>query len=426
MRRTNSRALGVLVLLACMPVYVLAALIFFMTRGGSPNQAATPDQILCLFIQLGAFAAFPVIGGLIVSQRPSNTVGWIFCAIGLGTAFTSFSAGYIQHALTTHADTQLATGLVDAVGNAVWILNLGLGSLLLSVFPDGKPLRGPWRVIFWATVAAVAATVLASVVQPGPLETGGRVVNPLGIAALDSVLSAIDTVGHFLFIPLVLVAVASVIVRYRRAEGVQRQQIKWFAYGAGLLVLVIAVTLVASDALTPAGQNPSNSVISNVGFSLAFVMLPLGAGIGVLRYRLYDIDVLINRTLVYGSLTLALAAVYVASVALMQALASRLTGQHALPPAAVVVSTLLIAALFSPLRRRLQRFIDRRFYRARYDTARTLERFAATLRSEVDLRDLSDHLVGVVDETMCPAHLSLWLRPHERVSGQQRGEGAVP
>jgi hypothetical protein len=410
MRRTNSHELGVLVLLACMPVYVLAALIFFMTRGGSPNQAATHDQILGLFIQLGAFAAFPVVGALIVSQRPSNTVGWIFCAIGLGTAFTSFSAGYIQHALTTHADAQLATGLVDAVGNAVWILNLGLGSLLLSVFPDGKPLRGSWRVIFWATAAAVAATVFASLVQPGPLETGGRVVNPLGIWALGSILSAIDTVGHLLFIPLVLVAVASVIVRYRRAEGVQRQQIKWFAYGAGMMVLVIAVTLVASDALTPAGQDSSNSVIANVGFSLAFVMLPLGAGIGVLRYRLYDIDVLINRTLVYGSLTAILAAVYFAVVIAFQALAQALTGQRSLPPPVIVASTLLIAALFQPFRALLQRFIDRRFYRRRYDASKTLADFGQTLRGEVDLSRLNEHLLSTVEETMQPAHVSLWLR----------------
>lgn len=408
--------LGGLVLLACAPVYVLACLTFFSLG------TWTPDQALGMLVQLAAFFAFPVVGALIVTQRPSNTVGWIFCAIGLGTAFTSFSAAYVQHALATNAGGAFAFGLIDAVGTAVWSLNLGLGLLLLSAFPDGKPLPGAWRLAFWVDVVTVAAVVLADLVHPGPLEANGLAVNPLGIAVLGPVLPAIDTAGHLLFIPLVLVAVASVIVRFRRAAGTQQSQIKWFAYGSGLLVLIIAITVIASDALTPSGQVSSNSVLSNVGFSLAFVMLPAGAGIAVLRYRLYDIDVLINRTLVYGSLTLALAAVYFGSVAAIQSLATRLTGERTLPPAAVVAPTLLIAALFAPLRRRLQRFIDRRFYRGKYDAAETLATFGAALRSEVDLPRLNEHLLTAVEEAMQPAHLSLWLQPSEGRAGRPRRE----
>jgi hypothetical protein len=147
----------------------------------------------------------------------------------------------------------------------------------------------------------------------------------------------------------------------------------------------------------------------NIGFG--FVLLPVGAGIGVLRYRLYDIDLIINRTLVYGSLTLILAGVYFGGVIGAQAVVQALTGQRSLPVYVIVASTLLIAALFTPLRRRLQRLIDRRFFRAKYDSARGLERFAATLRQDIDLAELNDHLVGVVEETMQPAHVSLWLRP---------------
>lgn len=396
MRRGKAPILGGLVLLVCALAYALALLAFFMS-------GATLGQQLTTLAQLAGFFAFPAVGSLIVSRRPSNTIGWIFCAIGLGTATTAFSAGYVTHALTTHADTQLATGIVDALGNGIWSLNIGLGTLLLLLFPDGKPLSRWWRVIVEFAIAVIATAALADLTRPGPLETGGRVVNPLGITSLHSVVDAVDLVAHLILPPLVVLAIASVIVRYRRATGIQRQQIKWFAFGAASMAAIICVTTIAfSD---------QNSVPSTIGFSVAFALLPIGAGTGVLRYRLYDIDILINRTLVYGSLTAVLAAVYFGCVVGLQHLAAVLAGRQTSDnPLIIVVSTLLIAALFQPLRRRIQRGIDHRFYRRKYDATKTLERFAMALRSETDLAELTAHVVATVEETMQPSQAWLWLR----------------
>jgi hypothetical protein len=411
--------LGWGVLLFCTAAYVVALLAFL--------SSGTSAQALVTVVLLVAFFAYPVIGSLIVTQRPSNTVGWIFCAIGLGTAITSFSAGYVQQALAAHADAQLTTGLIDALGNAVWPLNIGLGSLLLLLFPDGRPLARRWRLIVWIDIVAIVALSLSSLLQPGPLETNGRVVNPLGLQAAGPVISAVDVMGTVLLLPLASLAIISVIVRYRRASGVQRQQIKWFAYGAALMALIIAGTNFVAVLLAPNGQNTANNTPSTIGFALGFVMLPLGAGIGVLRYRLYDIDVIINRTLVYGSLTALLAGVYFGSVIGMQQLARLLVGaQGAQNPLIIVLSTLLIAALFQPLRTRLQRAIDRRFYRAKYDAAKTIERFTATLRQQVEFDELSAHLEDAVRETMQPTSVSLWLRPPVPDRAEAAWQSAVP
>jgi hypothetical protein len=381
---------------------------------GHVLQSSVEAEPLDTWLLSCSFLAFPVIGALIVSRRPGNAVGWIFCAIGLGTAATSFSAGYVHHALAMHADTQVATGLIDVMGNIVWPLNLGLGSLLLFLFPDGKLPSRRWRFVFWLDVAAVTVSSLSALAHPGPLEHvngQGLVPNPLGISSAGPLLDAVNNLAQSLFAWLALVAVISVIVRYRRAAGAQRQQVKWFAFGATLLVVFILGGIALAQAVTPSGQDSSNSFIANLGFVLGFVMLPLGAGIGVLRYRLYDIDLIINRTLVYGSLTLILAAVYFGGVVGAQAVVQALTGQTKPQPVLIVASTLLIAALFSPLRRRIQATIDRRFYRRKYDATKTLADFGATLRSEVELAQLKDHLLTVVEHTMQPEHISLWLRP---------------
>lgn len=379
---------------------------------GHTLQSSVETVPLDIWLLSCSFLAFPAIGALIVSRRPGNTVGWIFCAIGLGTAATSFSAGYVQHALATYADAQVATGLVDVMGNTVWPLNLGLGSVLLFLFPDGRLPSRRWRFVLWLNVAAIVVSSLSALFHPGSMEHvngKGLVPNPIGIPGAGPLLDAVNNLAQSLFAWLALVAVISVIVRYRRSAGTQRQQIKWFAFGATLLVVFILGGIALVQAVTPSGQDFSNSFIGNMGFVLGFVMLPVGAGIGVLRYRLYDIDLIINRTLVYGSLTLILAAVYFAGVIGAQAVMQALTGQTKPQPVLIVGSTLLIAALFSPLRRRVQRLIDRRFFRAKSDAVYTLEQFAVTLRGELNLAELNAHLVGVVEETMQPAQVSLWL-----------------
>ena len=405
MKRHVSAAIAWLVLLGCIGI-IAAALVLLAPIAGTPQG---------YWVLTTSFLAFPAVGALIVSRRPGNTIGWIFCAIGLGTAMTSFTAGYVQHTLAAHADAQLATGIIDALGNGAWPLNIGMGSLLLFLFPDGKLPSPRWRPAFWLDVVCIVSMILAGALQPGALESNGKVVNPIGIPGAGPLLDAVKNGAQTLFLVSVLAAIISVIVRYRHAAGVQRKQIKWFAYGAALIALIFTATVVIAPAVTPSNQDPSNSFVSNLGFSLGFVMLPIGAGVGVLRYRLYDIDVIINRTLVYGSLTVLLAAIYFAGVVGTQALVNAFSGQpKQQSPVAIVATTLLIAALFNPLRKRIQTFIDHRFYRRKYDAARTLARFGETLRSEVELDALRAHLLATVDETMQPAHVSLWLRPRGR------------
>jgi hypothetical protein len=258
------------------------------------------------------------------------------------------------------------------------------------------------------TGLGIGSFVVGFALNAGPLGDFPMVANPHGI---DSPVVRVVAVAAALVVGVCMVASAiSVIVRARRAGRVERQQIKWLAYGG---VVAVGTSLVA--ALISIWSVTLSILLTN----LALLGLPIFTGVAIVRHRLYDIDLLINRTLVYGVLTGTLALVYFGGVATAQAIFRTLTGQEQQPQLAIVVSTLVIAALFNPLRRRIQGFIDRRFYRRKYDAAKTLEAFSAKLRDEPDLDALSDDLVGVVRETMQPAHVSLWLRPDTDSKGQQ-------
>jgi hypothetical protein len=246
---------------------------------------------------------------------------------------------------------------------------------------------------------------------PGLILSLGRINNPLGVEGLPNVWKLTQT----LMLTLIFVAAASLFVRLRRARGVERQQIKWFTYSGVVASSAALLTYTISEALGALWLKGVGYVVMQV----ALIGMPISMGIAILRYRLYEIDLLINRTLVYGALTALLVAVYFGGVTATQAIFRTLTGQEEQPQLAIVVSTLMIAALFSPLRRRIQSFIDSRFYRRKYDAAKTLEAFSAKLRDETDLDALSDDLVGVVRDTMQPAHVSLWLRPDTFSKGQQ-------
>ena len=256
----------------------------------------------------------------------------------------------------------------------------------------------------WLTVAFVLVGVILSAFSSGAyLGSLGPIRNPLGIEGFTNVYKALlYTVSPVLY----AAAALSVFMRLRRAVGVERQQLKWLAYSAAIFAIgiVLIVILLALD--TPHWFELAATAI----FTAAGTTIPISIGIAILRYRLYEIDLLINRTLVYGSLTVSLALVYIGGVATTQAIFRALTCQDEQSQLAIVVSTLVIAALFNPLRRRIQSIIDRRFYRKKYDAAKTLEAFSARLRAETDLDALSGEVVGVVRETMQPAHVSLWLR----------------
>jgi hypothetical protein len=240
---------------------------------------------------------------------------------------------------------------------------------------------------------------------PGSLETHPSINNPVAIGGVvGNVIELVGKVGMFLLLVSALFAALSLINRLVQARGDERQQLKWFTFAAGLMLGGFLVAMLFSQ------WYPLNEIAFFLGF-LGYYFFPIAIGISILRYRLYEIDLIINRTLVYGSLTLMLALVYFGGVTVTQALFQTLTRQEKLPQLLVVASTLLIAALFNPLRHRIQSFIDRRFYRSKYDARKTLEGFSKKLRNETDLDALGDDLVGVVRETMQPAHVSLWLRP---------------
>ena len=265
----------------------------------------------------------------------------------------------------------------------------------------------------WLTVAFVLVGVISGAFSSGPVEGLGPIRNPLGIDSFPNVYGAVLDIMAAV---LLVAAAASVFVRLRHAIGVESQQIKWFAYAAAATVIGLFLAYVIPTMIdTPLW-------FERAGYAVLIAVIPsipISIGIAILRYRLYDIDIIINRTLVYGSLTVTLVALYFGGIVLLQSVFVVFTGERS--TLAVVASTLLIAALFNPMRRRIQSFIDRRFYRSKYDARKTLEAFSAKLRDETDLEALNDDLVGVVRETMQPTHVSLWLRPDAPRKGEQAG-----
>jgi hypothetical protein len=351
--------------------------------------------------------AFSIVGAVVGSRRPENPIGWLFCAIGVFAAIVLLSSEYAAYALLAQPDS-LPGGLAMVWIRAwAWVPYVGLFLLLFLVFPEGWPQSRALRWFTSLVLFVIAYGTVLAAFSPGPIDAiGGAVDNPLGMEALRGVgtNSAVGPLESVLYV-LGIVAAASLFGRMRRARGVQRQQIKWFAYATVVLVGGVVLDFTVSEAT-------GVSWLGKIGFVLRMVGLaglPMAIGIAVLRYRLYNIDRIINRTLVYSSLTAMLVALYFGGIVVLQRIVVLLTGEKS--TLAVVASTLLIAALFMPLRRRIQSFIDRSFYRRKYDARKTLEAFSSQLRNETDLEALSDDLVGVVRETMQPAHVSLWLRP---------------
>jgi hypothetical protein len=353
---------------------------------------------------------YATLGAIIVARRRENVMGWLFCANGLSSALLHLCAEYAVHALAVVPRT-LPGG--DWAAWLAWMqLIVGttiLGTFQLLYFPDGRLPSPRWRVVAWLAAIDLVVGGGAFTLVPGALPAPFSFAdNPAGIAAAAGVLGLVATVGNRLLVPLVLCSFASLVIRFRRACGDERQALKWFAYAAAVALFAFFVLPPTFERLL--GDGPLSNALDSVFVTLtAQVGMPLAITIAILRHRLYDIDLLVNRTLVYGTLTAALAATYFGGVALLQGLFRAATGQGS--NAAVVASTLAVAALFQPLRRRFQDAIDRRFYRRRYDAQRTLAAFGARLRDETDLERLGADLLTTVEETVQPAHVSLWLRP---------------
>jgi uncharacterized membrane protein YhdT len=357
--------------------------------------------------------SYAPVGALIASRHPENLVGWLLCLYGLVISISHFGAQYATYALLAQPDSLPAGEAMAWIVS--WVLPIinGLTVFYILLFPTGRLPSRRWRWLGWLTVIYVVVGVILAAFSTGALlGILGPIQNPLGIQGFSSIYY--KAILFIMTSLLTAAAVLAVFMRLRRAIGVERQQIKWFAYAAVATVSAAILAYIIPRVIdTPLW-------FERVGFALniAFIpAIPIAIGIAILRYRLYDIDILINRTLVYGSLTAMLVALYFVGIVVLQRFFVLLTGQQS--TLAVVASTLLIAALFSPMRRRIQSFIDRGFYRRKYDAAKTLEVFSAKLRDETDLDALSEDLVGVVRETMQPAHVSLWLRPEASPKGRQ-------
>jgi hypothetical protein len=382
----------------------LASVVLYVLVPSSQEGPSTSGALSELLIFV-TFLAFPIVGALIASRHPNNPVGWICLAIGLFWMLIFLGdsiPGSGPYPVTIAALTQ-----------AIWIPPVGLlGIYLILLFPDGKLPSRRWRPLAWLSGVVMVLASLGITFAPGPLEGHPGVRNPFGLEGAPSWVATAGIV-ILLMLPLCMLASAlSLVMRYRRSKGEEREQIKWIAFAASVVVIVYLIAMVGS-LFFPLGWGGAGTPLwlglLQQAALVSFTAVPIAVGFAVLKYRLYDIDIVINRTLVYGTLTITLVALYFGGIVVLQRLFVALTGQQS--TLAVVASTLAIAALFVPLRRRVQGFVDRRFYRRKYDARKTLEAFSSKLRDETDLEALNNDLVGVVRETMQPEHVSLWLRP---------------
>ena len=354
----------------------------------------SPDASSFLLFALIA-APFALVGALVASRRPRNPIGWLFLAFAVVAAFAASADRYASYALVEHPSSLPGGDWVAWLASGIWHPAFGFFVFAFLLFPDGRLPSARWRPVAWIAAANYLVGGVIGLLW-GPLfgEFFPYAEPPFRLPDYFVVEVAFAV---FLYVNFALLALSAVslVLRLRRAAGVERQQLKWFVYAVALFALVF----------------PPSIIVLGDGRLIVFLLplVPAAAGIAILRYRLFDIDVVINRTLVYGALTVMLAAAYIATVVASQYVFRALTGQES--QLAIVASTLTIAALFVPLRRRVQGFVDRRFYRRKYDAAKTLEAFNARLREETDLDALSSDVVGVVRRTMQPAHVSLWLRP---------------
>ena len=384
-------------------------------QGGSRNVLFLASEAL---ISLAAPMVFAIVAALIVSRQPRNALGWVLMVpVGLYVVGGPI-ASYLESLAPSHPEPTLPILLMAWFNGWNWLLLIIPLLFIMLLFPNGQPPTPRWS---WVGVAAIVwaalFVVLTVLLQQINSATTPNLVfdNPIGVLGQDTVerLRLIEAwiVG---LLALVVACAVALFVRYRRANATEREQIKWLLYACALFLVVYVGDFVGGLG----GKSSVGGYIWGVFFGLSVIALPAAIGIAILRYRLYDIDILINRTLVYGSLTATLVILYFGGILVLQRLFVLLSGQQA-TPLAVVASTLLIAALFNPLRRRIQCFIDRRFYRRKYDARKTLENFALKLRDETDLDALNDELLGVVRETMQPAHVSLWLRPKTASKGKE-------
>ncbi len=375
-----------------------AVFALWVVVAGITVRLAAPEEDKFALVATVALAGFACVGALVASRQPGNAIGWLLLAVAIVFALSDAVEAYVQ----TYREPAPAAMWLDDWLSDVWIAVVGVWIPLLV--PDGRPLSRRWRAVAWCATAVFAAGVVAKAFGDHVLDTSapGTHLNPFALPGpAGELLGALIKPAQVAYAAAVLAAMSGLALRLRRSRGIERQQLKWFANVASLM---LAALLVAAASLAAPGK--VGDAVGSFGWGsfllLVLFGLPAALGTAILRHRLYDIDVVINRTLVYGALTATLATTYLGLVLLIGLAVGR-------SGFAVAVATLAVAALFRPLRARIQAVVDRRFYRRRYDAAQTLEAFGTRLRDELDLEALAADLRGVVHDTVQPAHVSLWL-----------------
>jgi hypothetical protein len=347
---------------------------------------------------------FPLVGAVVAARRPRNPLGWIFCVIGLSYGLTVTGEAYAVYAVRTAPDALPGVGLMSWLGNWAWALGLGLlMTFALLLFPDGRLPSRNWRPVAWLSTVSIILSGGLGAAWTWPQRSLALLESEVeGLEHAPRLVHVLVQAGGPLMLGCGLASVVALVLRFRRSRGVERQQLKWFTFAGAVTVAGLVLILFPSQFGWIGPVSPLVTVP-------ILVSMPVAAGVAILRYRLYDIDRIINRTLVYGLVTAVLAGVYAAVVLIFGQVFGGI-GDH--PPNWVVAgATLAVAALFQPARRRIQAVVDRRFNRRKFDAAKTVEAFSVRLRDEVDLDALTAELLVVVDQTIQPTRASLWLRP---------------
>jgi len=394
--------------------FVLAATSSLVVSALSPTTGSWGAGLVSQLAFVGVVLSFPLVGLVVLLRQPRNRIGWLLEGVGLAWALPEPLDAYAYLGLVTAPGSVPGPEVAAALTEGTWVWGiLMMGVYLILLFPDGHLPSPRWRVLAWAAGVAAVAVPVGIALTPGTIEEApvAGIENPLAVASLETPVLVLTA----LFLPLVplgvVAAAASLASRFRRSGGVQRQQIKWLATAGTAVALLYAVTLATTLAseLAVLGRPDVLARVADVLQEVSivsFLLLPLAIGVAILRYRLFDIDLVINRALVYGTLTATLAGLYLGSVLLLQLVLRPVALDSDL---AVAVSTLAVAAVFGPARRRIQSTVDRRFYRRRYDAALALDAFTGRLRHQVDLDAVGADLLDAVRETVQPTHATVWL-----------------
>ena len=372
-----------------------AGIVLLVLAGTSPAGAYGFPGSAAIFV-----LTFGGVGAVVASRAPSNPIGWLFCWMGIGSAVQFLGREYEAYSLVVHHGAA-GSGVYGAwLDSWIWLpATIGMLPLLLLFFPNGRLQSPRWRALVWVVAISLPLASLSAAFAPGPLENA-KLTNPLGLHGAPGRLAAALNVAIIVVQLTLLPAVAAFVLRFRRARGVEREQLKWLA-GAALFAALSFVLFFASQ------KAPRFVKLTESLTIIAIGTIPIAVGIAILRYRLYDIDRIISRTVSYALLSAVLIGAYVGLVVGLESITRPLTGRSDF---AVAASTLIVAALFVPLRRRVQNVVDRRFNRHRYDAATTIEAFTARLRAEVDIDTLAVELKDIVARTMQPSVVSVWLR----------------